>query len=834
MKIKNLFAVAALLMASASAFAQHVISPVTLVDNQGINYNVVEVYKTENPSANQINTVTVAITNDFSGATLNIPDEVTLTLNAGSKDENATPIEGAFKFRVIAIQEDAFRNNRNITTVNIGKYVANIAANAFNSCTGVTAINFAEGSALTALGAYCFGNMPKLTTLSLDNCASLTDITQGWAIGAATAAAGVATPFHTSAANPVNNYLKTLKLNKVQTIGTQLASLTALESVEFTELTALVANAFNGDEKLTSLEIPAKCINVANGALTGAKVATLTINCNQTAGAQTIGSGAAIDANDNITTINFVGEFKGNIGNSAFTGDKVASVTFGAVSGTIGTSFGAANKALKTLTFGEMKAGASIAAGAFIIGESATVTFGKISHAAFNTNADIITGNGTKAATLTIGDINAAISQEIISNKVGAVTTGVINANVDVMAFGTATGITFGEIKTGSSVTSTAAVARTNLKEVTFSGAVAANGVGANAFVYESKLETVNFNGLLAAGAVVTGSFGTAVATQAGSAVTQTATRTWYLTVNYKPSTYTNAFAVDAFATAAAAPNMVKLVSNMTFTGDSRFATFYGVGGAGFFNVLLSFEGETREIEMLTVSGQSTWYGKFVADGCNYAIPTTNADGKKVVVYEAYLDENATTQITSIVMLPLTRDANYYIVKAGQAVIVRAWGEGNITAEATTASDTQNYYDVAGAATPKNVIKYYEQGTSYNYLDVSVDASVLNDACLAGGYSYMYAVKNLATNAFQWGQFQATAGLMPKYTLYVYTHFQGENPASGRLNIIWADGEDGEATAIETVKSAAEDGEMFNLAGQKVGANFKGVVIKNGKKVILK
>jgi hypothetical protein len=47
MKIKNLFAVAALLMASASAFAAgHVISPVTLVDNQGINYNVVQVIRT--------------------------------------------------------------------------------------------------------------------------------------------------------------------------------------------------------------------------------------------------------------------------------------------------------------------------------------------------------------------------------------------------------------------------------------------------------------------------------------------------------------------------------------------------------------------------------------------------------------------------------------------------------------------------------------------------------------------------------------------------------------------------------------------------------------------
>ena len=43
------------------------------------------------------------------------------------------------------------------------------------------------------------------------------------------------------------------------------------------------------------------------------------------------------------------------------------------------------------------------------------------------------------------------------------------------------------------------------------------------------------------------------------------------------------------------------------------------------------------------------------------------------------------------------------------------------------------------------------------------------------------------------------------------------------------------ATAIETVKAAAKaDGVMYNLAGQKVGADFKGIVIKDGKKVVIK
>ena len=46
----------------------------------------------------------------------------------------------------------------------------------------------------------------------------------------------------------------------------------------------------------------------------------------------------------------------------------------------------------------------------------------------------------------------------------------------------------------------------------------------------------------------------------------------------------------------------------------------------------------------------------------------------------------------------------------------------------------------------------------------------------------------------------------------------------------------GSSTAINTVKAAeaAADGAAYNLAGQKVNAGYKGLVIKNGKKVIVK
>ena len=44
-----------------------------------------------------------------------------------------------------------------------------------------------------------------------------------------------------------------------------------------------------------------------------------------------------------------------------------------------------------------------------------------------------------------------------------------------------------------------------------------------------------------------------------------------------------------------------------------------------------------------------------------------------------------------------------------------------------------------------------------------------------------------------------------------------------------------EATGIKNVKAAkANDGARYNLAGQKVDASYKGIVIMNGKKFIQK
>ena len=100
------------------------------------------------------------------------------------------------------------------------------------------------------------------------------------------------------------------------------------------------------------------------------------------------------------------------------------------------------------------------------------------------------------------------------------------------------------------------------------------------------------------------------------------------------------------------------------------------------------------------------------------------------------------------------------------------------------------------------------------------------------GYKLFGWVNSASGTGFQ----QITSGTtFPLQSMYI---FATPTSAAGRLTINWLD-EDGnieeQTTAIQSVKGAkAENGASYNLAGQKVNAAYKGVVIKDGKKYIQK
>ena len=59
---------------------------------------------------------------------------------------------------------------------------------------------------------------------------------------------------------------------------------------------------------------------------------------------------------------------------------------------------------------------------------------------------------------------------------------------------------------------------------------------------------------------------------------------------------------------------------------------------------------------------------------------------------------------------------------------------------------------------------------------------------------------------------------------------------SGSCNIASLNITNSEATGIDELSDddTVATGETYNLSGQKVGAGYKGIVIRNGKKVVIR
>jgi hypothetical protein len=97
----------------------------------------------------------------------------------------------------------------------------------------------------------------------------------------------------------------------------------------------------------------------------------------------------------------------------------------------------------------------------------------------------------------------------------------------------------------------------------------------------------------------------------------------------------------------------------------------------------------------------------------------------------------------------------------------------------------------------------------------------------------LYALAKFTYKNLWWNTFKETTTL-PAGTFYIRKP-KTAAPAPEALEVIWLDGTEENTTGIETVNVEKQNNaEIYNLAGQKVGADFKGVVIKNGKKFFQK
>lgn len=150
--------------------------------------------------------------------------------------------------------------------------------------------------------------------------------------------------------------------------------------------------------------------------------------------------------------------------------------------------------------------------------------------------------------------------------------------------------------------------------------------------------------------------------------------------------------------------------------------------------------------------------------------------------------------------------------------------------------------EVEDARIPNNVLNLEVKGEGeYNYIPASV--STLN-----GGTGIMWAIREYlndaeaATAGNGLGVFYFPVAKDCKYLAHAtgskisWSGIYFSETAAASVKVAKEDGTEleliGGEAAINNVKADAQNGAIFNVAGQKVGANYKGLVIKNGKKTI--
>ena len=190
------------------------------------------------------------------------------------------------------------------------------------------------------------------------------------------------------------------------------------------------------------------------------------------------------------------------------------------------------------------------------------------------------------------------------------------------------------------------------------------------------------------------------------------------------------------------------------------------------------------------------------------------------MVYGAYVDDS---NPVAVLMEQLHLIGGKYYIPATTPIIVKTSGTADVEYVAGDGGkDSRNHKVGSTAGTPllQNEIQVYAGADDY--------AASVTPA--TAGKDYIIFLKPLDETTFGWAEFSDDR-IIKAGQFYL----EAATPAAG-VRVIWLDGsEEDQVTAIKTVKGAkAENGAIFNLAGQKVNAAYKGVVIKDGKKYIQK
>lgn len=140
----------------------------------------------------------------------------------------------------------------------------------------------------------------------------------------------------------------------------------------------------------------------------------------------------------------------------------------------------------------------------------------------------------------------------------------------------------------------------------------------------------------------------------------------------------------------------------------------------------------------------------------------------------------------------------------------------------------------------EGVLVMGEPGTTVQFPYTFEQYTVLPDNCLTGattdvtatGYHYAFTTKEVDGSILPVLRHVAPGTTIPQGKAYYVPATVPTTASAEIVNILIDD----DATAIVSVESdkTIDNNEVYSIAGQKVGADYKGIVIRNGKKMLVK
>jgi hypothetical protein len=467
---------------------------------------------------------------------------------------------------------------------------------------------------------------------------------------------------------------------------------------------------------------------------------------------------------------------------------------------------------------------------------ASTAVFDDLALASFAGSDDGTTPIPTNTTSVTIGNVEKAFTYNPFT-KVYDATVGKwdVAGNLDLAVFDGVVEATVGDI---AKATGSISDLGNTLESLEFTGNVAGDIKTFNS----SKVRSIKFTS--EDPEVKKGAFNSSSFSIAGYGAELANEQ---IVVVYKTKTAAKSSAIfedNAFGALGDAQSVTLYTDEWTKVNIFQNKSIYATGEP--YRVSLSASdivpGEDITATCYTHTGGKYAYGRLyipAGSGMYYKIDAKKGeDGKNAVtLYWGYNDG------TDIYMNPVLPSEGYYYIDAtltSQVLIVRTTDtsaeKASIVAEAATAEDLANpeitWFDDVEAVgnklryAPEAIVNQeLQNNTEFKGKSIYVMANPKKNG-LAFALLNQYKAKDESAEIKEYRD-------LAKNSIYIVAKVDPRT-AAARLNVIWPEDVE-EATAIKSVKSAgANDGEIYNLQGVRVNAAYKGVVIKNGKKMIQK